>query len=232
MESSETLSFQPGSHFQASLRQPLPTVQVSPITPILKSAQLPARRPFAIWKRGGRKLVMRSPAGAPTAHYSETAVAVCVEGPGKFMASPIHGWGRREGGRWRRGRDNAMVKALARAFRWRRMSDEDMHATLEDLGAEHRSALRLPSHVQRLTGSSREWLAGSSPDVAYRGPVQVTAECCRSAMVCKETLNSMSSALDPSLLACRMCNITSGDCGSCLSTSLGGRICRRSSCSA
>jgi hypothetical protein len=42
------------------------------------------------------------------------------------------------------------VKALARAFRWRRMSDEDMHATLEDLGAEHRSALRRPSHAQRL----------------------------------------------------------------------------------
>ena len=30
MESSETLSFQPGSHFQASLRQPLPTVQGFP----------------------------------------------------------------------------------------------------------------------------------------------------------------------------------------------------------
>ena len=29
--------------------------------------------------------------------------------------------------------DNAMVKALARAFRWRRMLDEGVHATLEDL---------------------------------------------------------------------------------------------------
>jgi hypothetical protein len=29
--------------------------------------------------------------------------------------------------------DNAMVKALARAFRWRKMLDTDVHATLEDL---------------------------------------------------------------------------------------------------
>ena len=30
--------------------------------------------------------------------------------------------------------DNAMVKALARAFRWRKMLDTGVHATLEDLG--------------------------------------------------------------------------------------------------
>ena len=29
--------------------------------------------------------------------------------------------------------DNAMVKALARAFRWRKMLDEGEHATIEDL---------------------------------------------------------------------------------------------------
>ena len=29
--------------------------------------------------------------------------------------------------------DNAMVKALARAFRWRKMLDEGVHATLDDL---------------------------------------------------------------------------------------------------
>jgi hypothetical protein len=29
--------------------------------------------------------------------------------------------------------DNAMVKALARAFRWRRMLDEGVHGTIEDL---------------------------------------------------------------------------------------------------
>ena len=31
--------------------------------------------------------------------------------------------------------DNAMVKALARAFRWRKMLDTGVHATLEDLAA-------------------------------------------------------------------------------------------------
>ena len=30
--------------------------------------------------------------------------------------------------------DNAMVKALARAFRWRKMLDTGVYATLEDLG--------------------------------------------------------------------------------------------------
>ena len=29
--------------------------------------------------------------------------------------------------------DNAMIKALARAFRWRKMLDDGVHATLEDL---------------------------------------------------------------------------------------------------
>ena len=29
--------------------------------------------------------------------------------------------------------DNAMVKALARAFRWRKMLDAGVHATIEDL---------------------------------------------------------------------------------------------------
>ena len=29
--------------------------------------------------------------------------------------------------------DNAMVRARARAFRWRKMLDEGVHATLEDL---------------------------------------------------------------------------------------------------
>ena len=31
--------------------------------------------------------------------------------------------------------DNAMVKALARAFRWRKMLDEGVHGTLGGLGA-------------------------------------------------------------------------------------------------
>jgi hypothetical protein len=40
--------------------------------------------------------------------------------------------------------DNAMVKALARAFRWRRMLDTGVYATLEDLAKAKRLA---PSYV-------------------------------------------------------------------------------------
>jgi hypothetical protein len=37
--------------------------------------------------------------------------------------------------------DNAMVKALARAFRWRKMLDDGVHATVDDLaGGEGRSS--------------------------------------------------------------------------------------------
>lgn len=32
--------------------------------------------------------------------------------------------------------DNAMVRALARAFRWRNVLDEGVHGTLEDLARE------------------------------------------------------------------------------------------------
>ena len=39
-----------------------------------------------------------------------------------------------DGAEWCRGRvDNAMVKALTRAFRWRKMMDTGVHGTLEDL---------------------------------------------------------------------------------------------------
>ena len=43
--------------------------------------------------------------------------------------------------------DNAMVKALARAFRWRKMLDEGVHATIDDL-AKARSVA--PSYVSRV----------------------------------------------------------------------------------
>jgi hypothetical protein len=36
--------------------------------------------------------------------------------------------------------DNAMVKALARAFRWRKMLDTGVHATIEDLAKAKRIA--------------------------------------------------------------------------------------------
>jgi hypothetical protein len=47
--------------------------------------------------------------------------------------------------------DNAMVKALARAFRWRRMLDEGVHATLEDLTRAKGVAPSCVSRVLRLT---------------------------------------------------------------------------------
>ncbi len=47
--------------------------------------------------------------------------------------------------------DNAMVKALARAFRWRRMLDTGEHATLEDLARAKGVAPSYVSRVLRLT---------------------------------------------------------------------------------
>jgi hypothetical protein len=47
--------------------------------------------------------------------------------------------------------DNAMVKALARAFRWRKMLDEGVHATLKDLAKSEGIAKAYVSQILRLT---------------------------------------------------------------------------------
>ena len=47
--------------------------------------------------------------------------------------------------------DKAMVKALARAFRWRTMLDKGMHATLEDLARVKGVAPSYVSRILRLT---------------------------------------------------------------------------------
>ena len=47
--------------------------------------------------------------------------------------------------------DNAMVKALARAFRWRKMLDKGVHATLEDLARVKGVNATYVSRVLRLT---------------------------------------------------------------------------------
>ena len=47
--------------------------------------------------------------------------------------------------------DNAIVKALARAFRWRRMLDEGMHATIEDLAEAKCVNATYVSRILRLT---------------------------------------------------------------------------------
>ena len=44
-----------------------------------------------------------------------------------------------------------MVKALARAFRWRKMLDEGVHATLEDLARAKRLPPSYVSGILRLT---------------------------------------------------------------------------------
>jgi ParB-like chromosome segregation protein Spo0J len=47
--------------------------------------------------------------------------------------------------------DTALVKALARAFRWRRLLDEGVHGTLEELGKAERVSQSYVSRVLRLT---------------------------------------------------------------------------------
>jgi hypothetical protein len=47
--------------------------------------------------------------------------------------------------------DNAMVKALARAFRWRKLLDEGVHGTIEDLAKAKRLRKSYVSQVLRLT---------------------------------------------------------------------------------
>jgi hypothetical protein len=50
--------------------------------------------------------------------------------------------------------DSAMVKALARAFRWRKMLDEGVHATLEDLARAKGVAPSYAGRILRLTYQS------------------------------------------------------------------------------
>jgi hypothetical protein len=47
--------------------------------------------------------------------------------------------------------DNAMVKALARAFRWRKMLDESVYGTLEDLARAKSVHATCVSRILRLT---------------------------------------------------------------------------------
>jgi hypothetical protein len=58
-----------------------------------------------------------------------------------------------DGGLWapRPRVDNAMVKALARAFRWRKMLDTGAYATLEDLARAKGVAPSYVSRILRLT---------------------------------------------------------------------------------
>ena len=51
--------------------------------------------------------------------------------------------------------DNAMVKAVARAFRWRKMLDEGVHGTLEDLAGTLRSRRSAAREIESLTAQAR-----------------------------------------------------------------------------
>ena len=73
--------------------------------------------PFAIRKRGGRKLI-ELPTGAASV---------------------------------RQVTDNTMVKALARAFRWKRMSESGEFATVGDLAAKEGIAPSYMTRIMRMT---------------------------------------------------------------------------------
>ena len=75
--------------------------------------------PFAIRKRGGRKLVLV---------------------PGGNDAVPD-----------RPRVDNAMIKALARAFRWRKLLETGVYGTIEELAAAEKINSSYVSRILRLT---------------------------------------------------------------------------------
>jgi hypothetical protein len=77
------------------------------------------RVPFAIRKRGGRKLVV-VPAGAKALPERPRV-------------------------------DNAMVKALARAFRWRKLLEGGVYGTIEELAAAEKINSSYVSRILRLT---------------------------------------------------------------------------------
>lgn len=81
---------------------------------------LTIRVPFAICKRGGRKLII-APGGA------ETGPAV------------------------RHRVDNTMVKALARAFRWRKLLETGVYGTIEEIAAAEKINSSYVSRLLRLT---------------------------------------------------------------------------------
>ena len=79
------------------------------------------RVPISIRKRGGRKLVL-APDGA------------------EITAAPVT-----------RHVDNAMVKAIARAFRWREMLENGEHATIREIAAAEKINESYVGRVLRLT---------------------------------------------------------------------------------
>ena len=75
------------------------------------------------------------------------ALVLCKRGGRKLVIAP-------EGASWAPPRpqvDKAMVKALARAFRWRRLLETGRHSTVSDLAAAEKINASYVSRVLRLT---------------------------------------------------------------------------------
>ena len=67
--------------------------------------------------------------------------------------------------------DNAMVKALARAFRWRKMLDTGVHATLDDLAKA--KGVNAPTSVVQCADAARAGNRRGDPRRAAAGGVAV-----------------------------------------------------------
>lgn len=89
--------------------------------PSVDARTVTVRVPIAIRRRGGRKLVL-APDGA------------------EVTAAPVT-----------RHVDNAMVKAIARAFRWREMLENGSHATIAEIATAERINETYVGRVLRLT---------------------------------------------------------------------------------
>jgi len=89
--------------------------------PTVDGRTVTVRIPISIRRRGGRKLVL-APDGTP-----DTGPAIC------------------------RRIDNAMVKAIARAFRWREMLENGTHATIAEVAAAEKINESYVGRVLRLT---------------------------------------------------------------------------------
>jgi hypothetical protein len=90
-------------------------------SPTANGRTVTVRVPISIRRRGGRKLVL-VPDGA------------------NVTTAPV-----------RRHVDNAMVKAIARAFRWREMLENGTHATIAEIAAAEKINASYVGRVLRLT---------------------------------------------------------------------------------
>lgn len=91
------------------------------VNPIADGRTVTVRVAISIRKRGGRKLVI-APDGT------------------NVTAAPV-----------RRHIDNAMVKAIAQAFRWREMLEDGTHSTIVEIAAAEKVNASYVSRVMRLT---------------------------------------------------------------------------------